>query len=346
MGRLTARGLRLSRLIQHETGRFSVDAVYKALDSRVASRLQQDPDIDAVYAYEDGAWASFQMARKLGLKAIYELPIGYWRFSRELLEEESALEPEWATTLRGNRDSIEKLSRKDEELALANHILVPSEFVRKTLLGAAGVTAPISVIPYGAPTPLERREPQSSTDGKLKVIFVGALSQRKGLSYLLKAMERCKENVTLTLIGRKVGECRALDRALHLHRWIPSLPHAEVLEEIRRHDVMVFPSLFEGFGLVLLEAMSQGVPVIATTHSAAPDFLSDGDDGFLVPIRDAEAIVEKLELLLRDRSQLAEMGEAAIRKATLHSWQRYRESLVATVGQILGKSSTEMAQVC
>lgn len=86
--------------------------------------------------------------------------------------------------------------------------------------------------------------------------------------------------------------------------------------------------------------------MIATTHSAAPDFLRDGDDGFLVPIRDAEAIGEKLELLLSDRSQLSAMSEAAIRKAGLHSWQRYREGLIAIVGQILGKSSTEMAQVC
>ncbi len=116
-----------------------MDAVYRALDARVAARLQQDPDIDAVYAYEDGAWASFRSARELGVKAIYELPIGYWRFSRKLLEEEAVREPEWATTLRGNHDSTEKLSRKDEELALADHILVPSEFVRKTLSGVAGV---------------------------------------------------------------------------------------------------------------------------------------------------------------------------------------------------------------
>jgi alpha-maltose-1-phosphate synthase len=238
------------------------------------------------------------------------------------------------------------LSRKDEELALAHHILVPSEFVRKTLSAAASISAPISVVPYGAPAILPRREPRSTPAGKLKVIFVGALTQRKGLSYLLKAVERCQRSVTLTLIGRKVGESRALNQALRLHRWIPSLPHAEVLEEIRRHDVMVFPSLFEGFGLVLLEAMSQGVPVIATTHSAAPDFLSDGDNGFLVPIRNAEAIGEKLELLLSDRSQLAAISEAALRTAGLHSWRRYREELVAAVRPIIGKSSTEMAEVC
>ncbi len=346
LGRLTARGLRLSRLIRHETGRFSIDAVYRALDARVATRLQQQPDVDAVYAYEDGASASFRAARNLGVKTIYELPIGYWRFSRKLLEEEAELEPEWATTLRGNHDNSEKLNRKDEELALADHIIVPSEFVRETLSNISSISAPIIVLPYGAPPVVARKQPRNADAGKLKVIFVGALSQRKGLSYLLKAVESCHPSVRLTLIGRKAGECRALDRALQLHRWIPSLPHAEVLEEIRHHDVMVFPSLFEGFGLVILEAMSQGVPVIATSNSAAPDLLSDGDDGFLVPIRDADAIAEKLELFLKNRSQLTAMSEAALRKARLHSWRRYRKDLVAVVGQIIGTGSAEMAQVC
>ena len=280
------------------------------------------------------------------MKTIYELPIGYWRYSRKLLEEEAELEPEWAATLRGNHDSSGKLNRKDEELALADHILVPSAFVRETLSNAANITAPILVLPYGAPPVVARKQHRNAGRGKLKVIFVGALSQRKGLSYLLKAVERCHPSVTLTLIGRKVGECRALDRALQLHRWIPSLPHAEVLEEIRHHDVMVFPSLFEGFGLVILEAMSQGVPVIATSNSAAPDLLADGDDGFLVPIRDADAIAEKLELFLKDRSQLTSMSEAALRKARLHSWRRYRRDLVGVVGRIIGKASMEMAQVC
>jgi len=100
---------------------------------------------------------------------------------------------------------------------------------------------------------------------------------------------------------------------------------------------MVFPSLFEGCALVLLEALSQGVPVITTPHTGASDFLSDGEDGFIVPIRDAGAIVEKLELLARDRERLAAMSQAAICKATQRSWEQYRERLAGIVGQALAE---------
>ena len=98
-----------------------------------------------------------------------------------------------------------------------------------------------------------------------------------------------------------------------------------------RQDVLVFPSLFEGFGLVMLEAMSRGLPVIATAHTAAPDVLTDGEDGFIVPIRSADAIVERLEQLIRDRPRLAAMKRAAREKAATLSWESYRRGIVDAV---------------
>ena len=339
VGRLAAQKLNLSRLLRHEVGRFSVDAVYRSLDSRVAGRLYDAPNIRGVYAYEDGALASFRVARQLGIKTIYELPIGYWRYYRELMEEEESLQPEWAVTLQGRGDSDEKLRRKDEELALATDIVVPSEFVRDTLR-MASLEAPVTVLPYGAP-PTERmvRTERSARDGKLKVLFVGGLSQRKGLSYLLQAVTRFGSKIELTLVGRRVAECRAVDAALRAHRWIPSLPHAAVLEEMSRHDVMVFPSLFEGCALVVLEAMSRGTPVITTPNSGALHSISDGEDGFIVPIRNVEAIVERLEMLILDRDRLAAMSLAATRKASQHSWEQYRHRLANTVRQALTKDT-------
>jgi alpha-maltose-1-phosphate synthase len=336
-GRLLALRLGLAGLTRHEVGRFSVDAVYRGLDSIVASRLQQAKNIDAVYAYEDGALASFRAAKKLGLRTIYELPIGYWKCYRELMEEEAALQPEWAMTLPGNRNSVAKLQRKEEELALATHIVVASNFVRQTLLKAGTLNAHISLAPYGAPAPCAVKTRSFASDNTLRIIFVGMLSQRKGISYLLRAAEQLGSKIKLTLIGRRVGKCSVLDEALRVHRWIPSLNNSELLQEIGRHDVMVFPSLFEGCALVLLEALSQGVPVITTPHSGASDFLSDGEDGFIVPIRDAGAIVEKLELLARDRERLAAMSQAAICKATQRSWEQYRERLAGIVGQALAE---------
>jgi len=338
LGRLASRQLNMSSLLRHEVGRFSVDAVYRSLDLRVAAKLHSARHIRGLYAYEDGALDSFRAAKQLGIKTIYDLPIGYWRYYRELMKEEACLQPEWAVTLQGWGDSEEKLRRKDEELALATDIVVASEFVRGTLRKAGHLEAKVSVLPYGAPAERIART-ERSANGKLKVLFVGALSQRKGLSYMLHAVRRLGSKIRLTLVGRRVAECHALDAALRVHHWIPSLSHGALLEEMSRHDVMIFPSLFEGFGLVVLEAMSQGVPVIATPNTAAPDFVSDGEDGFIVPIRDVEAIVEKLEMLFLDRDRLAAMSQAAVRTATQHSWEQYRRRVASTVYQALTKDT-------
>jgi alpha-maltose-1-phosphate synthase len=344
-GRLLARRFGIASLLRHEVGRFSVDAVYRSLDEEVAARLLRPLDVNAVYAYEDGALATFRAARRLNKKAIYELPIGYWKLGRELMEEEAALQPEWAMTLPGKIDSPQKLCRKDEELALATHIVVPSNYVRRSLSKAGHLKATVSVVPYGAPEVSAERRRSTSPNNKLRVVFIGALTQRKGLSYLLRAVQGMESSITLTLVGRRVGQCKLLDAALRSHRWIPSLSHAEVLEELRHQDVMVFPSLFEGFALVILEAMASGVPVITTSHGGAPDFLSDREDGFLVPVRDVNAIAEKLELLAADRERLAAMSHAAMRKAALHSWRQYRQHLASTVQTILTEDGSAESYV-
>ena len=344
-GRLLASRLGISRLVRDEAGMFCLDTVCRSLDAKVATRLQHVANISGVYAYDDGALATFREAKRLGLKTIFELPIGYWKAYRKIVEQETVLRPEWAVTMQGRQDSAEKLARKDEELALASHIVVPSKFVHRSLSEAGHLNADISVLPYGAPAIRLRLATTNTRDVKLKVIFVGSLTQRKGISYLLEAVKRLGSRVELTLIGRRSGECQPLDRALHVHRWIPSLPHEAVLDEIGRHDVMVFPSLFEGMALVILEAMASGLPVITTPNAGAPDFLSDGEDGFIVPIRDAEAIAEKLEILSHDRDQLAAMSQAAVCKAAQHSWKHYRERFAKTVQQALAEPAPALSAV-
>jgi starch synthase len=334
-GRLLAHRAGLSRLTRHENGPLSVDAVYRSLDRRVSRRLRTGL-FTGVYAYEDGAAATFREAKKRGCATYYDLPIGYWRAARVLLTEEAQREPAWASTLIGNEDSPEKTARKDEELSLADVIFVASSYTLKTLRSAPALTAPIEVIPYGAP-PRPAHAPQRANrnereDRPLRAIFVGSLGQRKGLSYLFEACRRLGSSVELTIIGTQpLQPCAALDAELKRVRWIPSCPHAEVLTEMAAHDVFVFPSLFEGFGLVLLEAMAMGLPILTTAHTAGPDLIDDGVEGFIVPIRSADAIAEKLELLRRNRPLINEMGARAAERAKHFTWQAYGERLSARV---------------
>ncbi|MCX6967513.1 MAG: glycosyltransferase family 4 protein [Verrucomicrobia bacterium] len=326
-GRMLASAWGLPSLSRHEGKLFSIDAVYRSLDRNVARRVARGKGIAAVYCYEDGASQAFAAAKARGMKCLYDLPIGYWRAAHPIYEEEMEREPQWAATLTGTLDSAEKLARKDEELSLADAVFVASSFTKKTIERApCAKNKPVHVIPYGSPfTPPPA---MARTGGKLKVLFVGGLGQRKGLSYLLKAVDLLGSQVELTLVGNKTtNDCAPLNEALRRHRWIPTLPHSEVLREMSRNDVFVFPSLFEGFGLVILEAMSQGLPVITTENTAGPDLIQEGESGFIVPIRSAQAIAEKLDLLLRDSRLLSAMKTAARETALRHTWGQYRARL-------------------
>jgi len=340
LGRLLSSGLPFPWLCRHEKGPFSIDSVYRSFDSHVARRLPGFVGLQAVYAYEDGALSTFEAASSLGLRRIYDLPIGYWRAAQQIFQEERELKPEWASTLTGLNDSTSKLARKDQELQLADLVVVPSEFVRATILDHTEVTASIAVVPFGSPPPLAT-PPPTPTSGPLRVLYVGSLGQRKGLSYVLDAVMALGAQVNLTLIGRVSSpECRPLLAALERHRWIETLPHHQILEQMSQHDLLVLPSLFEGYALVISEALSQGLPVLTTPNSGAMNTIRNGVEGYIVPIRNTEAIVERLQQLVRNRDQLIVMREACLRRAAELSWAGYEDRLRSVVGQLVYSSHT------
>jgi starch synthase len=389
----------LGRLL---AGAFNIDDVNIDLDRKVAARLRsprpvspRGPDkIDnfkLVYAYEDAAMESFRTAAERGIHRVYDLPIGHWRMAQRIFAEEAKRQPEWASTLTGTQDSAEKLARKDEELRLAERIIVASTFTKKTLAEAIGsphlrplptgeeikgasvrtstsdgslspagrdarakrgsegdteqgsdhatrtpFASKIDIIPYGAPSAISPEIKRPGT--RLKVLFAGSLGQRKGISYALEAVEKFGNSVELTLIGRKAASnCAPLNAATRKHRWIPTLSHDEMLRQMGEHDLLIFPSLFEGFGLVVLEAMSQGTPVITSEHTCGPDIIDDGIDGFIVPIRSAEAIAEKIDILNTDRTRLMSMKAAARGKAAAHPWKIYRQRLVEMAREVIAE---------
>jgi glycosyltransferase involved in cell wall biosynthesis len=334
--RIMSAKLKLQPLIRHEKGLFSVDAVYHYLDQKIARYIRRFSErIDGVYLYEDGAKSSFIEAKAKGIRCLYDLPIGYWRSMHHLLAEEAGKRPDWASTITGFNDSKGKLERKDAEIQLADHIFAASSFTQQTLGKYPGKLPPVTVIPYGFPPVYRERTYAPLSNRKLKVLFVGGLSQRKGIANLFEAVSGLEDLLELTVVGRKaVEDNEALNTCLGRHTWIPALPHNEVLELMRSHDLFVFPSLFEGFGLVITEAMSQGTPVITTNRTAGPDIIEHDVNGWLVPAGNSEALREQLVKLARQPEKIKAAGMAAMQTAAQRPWSSYAKELARAIASL------------
>lgn len=332
IGRLFFNKLKINGPIRHEFGNFSVDAIYRSLDKKVATQVLQEGVIhqtSAVYAYEDGALNTFKTASNLGLCKLYDLPIGYWRAAHQILENEIIRRPEWAVTLTGVNDSIHKLKRKDKEIAEADYIFVASSFTKRTLELYPEKLPEIFVVPYGFPDTIRKRKYSKISNRKLKLLFVGGLSQRKGIAEVLEAVELLKDKVELTIIGNKpVENCLPLNEGIKKHKYISSLPHSEVLRQMRNNDILVFPSLFEGFGLVITEAMSQGTPVITTHRTCGGDIIKHNFNGWLIEPGNTNALVNQINEILKDSYSVEKVGLNALKSAQARPWEIYESEMV------------------
>lgn len=311
-----------------------IDRVYTSLDRTVARHHLQG--IDAVYAYEDGAADTFQAARQQNILCLYDLPIPFYRTSRQIQAEEAELFPDLATTLKVVREPAWKLERKEREVQLADHIFVASSMTKRSLLDIGIAASKISVIPYGAPVDYFQPQPKSHSD--FRALFVGRVGMRKGVHYLLSAWQELHlPDAELLLVGVDEFAPGYLHRDWQGVRHVPSVPHQQLSQYYNSADVFVFPSLVEGFGLVLLEAMACGIPIITTPNTAGPDIITDGVEGFIVPIRDNDALKEKLEWCYRHPQELKAMGRAARQQAERLTWDLYRQRLSTEVKEILAR---------
>ena len=335
LSRLAATRIGLKSLVKHEHGVFCVDAIYKFQDKKVATIINQlgCNNASVVYAYEDGAIASFKAAKENGLECVYDLPIGYWRAARELMGKEKYLKPEWASTILGFNDSDAKLARKDDEIRMADLIIVASKFTADTLKYYPGTLPPVQVIPYAFPevgAPKNYTKPNKNRP--LKLLFVGGLSQRKGIAYLFEAIDELKIDVELTIVGQKsVPDCAILNETLQKYNWISSIPHEKVLELMRENDVLIFPSLFEGFGLVITEAMSQGTPVITTNRTAGPDLITHGENGWIIEAGSTQALKTIIEQIIANPGVIEKVGKAAMETAKKRTWKTYGKELAKAI---------------
>jgi glycosyltransferase involved in cell wall biosynthesis len=339
--RLLAGPLRAGWLTKHETGWASMDHVFQDLDAHAARCLRRSgygSMVRGVYAYEDCAAQAFAVARDLGQHRIYELPIAYWETAQRLLREEAERYPDWEPTLEGSRDSAEKLARKTRELELAELVICPSRFVLESLPEQARAQKKCICVAFGSPSVMTDGGPLRPKTGPLRVLFAGAMTQRKGLADVFAAVRTLNSaQVELVVMGSLVQPLSWYQERSPEFTYEPPRPHLEFLELMRTCNVLLLPSLVEGRALVQQEAMACGLPVIATRNAGADDVIVDGETGFLVPIRAPGEIAAKLDWCLQNRASLAGMGIAAQDRARQFTWQSYGETVAAAVRELIAK---------
>jgi len=261
-------------------------------------------------------------AKEQGLHVVHELIIGA-DVGRILLEERRrypGIEP-----LGETEDVVEiGIARDQQKWAWSDQVLVPSEYCRQSSIALGCDPAKINLVPYGIPEHWFDLVPDPEPG---RILFVGQVGLRKGNHVLAEAcriLQSRGSSFECRVAGPpQVDVTHPLFEGL---TYLEQVPRSQVREEFRRADLFVLPTLADSFGLVHLEAMACGVPVITTPHCGS--VVRDGLDGFIVPIRDAMALADRLQQLLEDRALRDKMGAAARQRAREFTWDRYGERLL------------------
>jgi glycosyltransferase involved in cell wall biosynthesis len=181
-----------------------------------------------------------------------------------------------------------------------------------------------------------RPMPDEKTDSTFRVMFAGAISLQKGVQYLLEAWRRLDlPDAELVLVGGTFPDSKAfLPEYEGLYRHVPFVPQDELAAIYNTASVFVLPSLQDGFGMVVYEAAACGLPVIITENVGAA--IRDGQDGFIVPIRDPDALADRLLRLYRDEKLRRDMGESARAFVQQYTWTAYHQQVLAHYRDLIG----------
>jgi glycosyltransferase involved in cell wall biosynthesis len=337
---------------------------------RAMARAARQSTVTAVHSYEDCSLGQFQEAKRLGKACIYDMPIGYYPWWDEKQKQLARDYAEWVPAGGLPSSRYVRPEQKVKEMELADLVLVACGFVEKTIrefypdkktaIAPYGVDAEFwspggdEHTAHGTRHTAEGGEEgaggqetggreqaayglrHTANDGPIRFIYAGGCSIRKGIPVLLEAWEKAQlREAELSLVGSwQLAEDR-LKRLPRGVKFVGPVGPERLRELYRESDVFVFPSFFEGFGLVLLEAMACGLPAIASDRSAGPDILDDSC-GRVVAAGDLEQLVEMLRWFGTHRNQLPEMKRAARAKAETFTWKKYRTAVSEAVGPYAG----------
>ena len=302
---------------------------------RVAAGLRESSG--GLVAFEHLALEAFQRAKELGIPTVHRTVALHHEAARRIYDRQRELFPhlfQGQMAVQTAPHTARRDRRKEEELRLADAVICNTSFIRQTLVEGGVPEAAVHVVPYGFPAAKRAERPRSG--GKTIFLHAGSLSIIKGTPYVLEAWRQWAppaSEAELWLVG---ADYLGVDPSSlpGVVRSFGRVSRERLFSLYAEASVLVFPSLGEGFGLVLAEAMAAGLPAITTERTAACDFVVDGENGWIVEAEQSEPLVTAMEACLRDPDGVAAAGAAAAATARSWTWADHRALMAETVARL------------
>ena len=315
------------------------DRQIHSFDQLVARRYV--PKTKAVQCFEYSALASFRSAKQHGVARILHLPSLDSRQFDEIQRREKARWPE----LVGPHDPYfearfeQRYQRRRQEIELADVIIANSSLTARSHISAGADPSKVFAVPLGAPPTIKTVDGQRRRIADpLRVMWAGSFSLGKGAHYLLKAWKQLAAGKTaqLDIYGKELLPQRLRASQTDGLVFHGSVPQSVLFEAYELADVLIFPTLSDGFGMVVAEAFAHGLPVITTDQAGSTDLVT-ADNGLVVPAADPKALVDALRWCLDNRERLIEMRAYALAAAQFRQWSHFRSDLIVALSDGLSK---------
>lgn len=291
----------------------------------LAAKLRRDPGQLFI------GWSSFSLETlRAGLHPHRALlrDSTHYRTQMRILEAEARLHGETLP------DRSLVLDREEEEYALADTIFVLSRFARKSFIDHGIAPEKLHILPLGADTSRFAPVARDPFALPLRLVYFGSVSLRKGIPYLLQAIDGLPASlVGLTVIGPVEPCLLPLQKRFSQVRWLPPMDHAALAAFLPTQDVFVLPTLEDGFGQTLPQAMACGLVPITTDRCGAAESLAPGE-GFIVEAANAQALRDAIQSAAGDLAALWRMRETILKSRSVLGWDRYRGVLREWLEQV------------
>ncbi|MBX9634352.1 MAG: glycosyltransferase family 4 protein [Magnetospirillum sp.] len=284
------------------------------------------PEADILVGWSGAALEAIRPAQARGMKVVLERGSTHIAHQTRILAEAHA---RWGVEWNGTDPRL--IQRELAEYAAADLIVTGCASARQSFLDHGIDAAKLAVNPYGVD--LSRFHPASEPrhEGKPRILFVGSVGVRKGVPWLIQAMASLPPSWELHLVGPMEPGFQAVLAGLPMDRVVLRGPlhGAALADEYRAAQIFCLPSVEEGFGMVILQAMASGLPVVASAATGAPDAGICGRDLMVVPPADSAALAEALADLAADPDRRRAMGVSARSQvAAGFNWSEYGQRAV------------------